>query len=351
MIENNCLNLKKKRFEYIDAMRGIAILFIVFGHISLFCYGVNIENLSSYRGLTSLLQLPMFFFVSGFVFNPQKRLAGNVDVWILRLRQLVVPALFFCAIYLLINNISIYSCVTYRYKYGYWFTFTLFEFIIIQSIWEFIINKFNVNNKGWLYIIMYIGMASLFYILSTPTIFLRIELVSDIIGIPFLRYYMFFVLGRLINMHLDKLIKYKYRDSFISIIVFGFILLSVYNWCFNVNLSGIKYQMNHFGLELFALLTVFVFLYKKRTYFSSSSRASKAITFTGRRTLDIYLLHYFFLPKDLSVFGHYFVNHPAPILELAFCGIVTILVVAVCLIVSEILRQSTFCRKWLLGAK
>lgn len=102
---------------------------------------------------------------------------------------------------------------------------------------------------------------------------------------------------------------------------------------------------------MFALLSIFVLFYKKRAYFSSSSRASKSITFIGRRTLDIYLLHYFFLPKDLSVFGNYFVNHPAPILGIVFGGMITILIVAVCLIVSEILRQSTFGGKWLLGAK
>lgn len=68
---------KRKRLEYIDAMRGFAILFIVFGHIPLYCYGIADEQLSSFRALTSLLQLPMFFFVSGFVFNPQKMLTGG----------------------------------------------------------------------------------------------------------------------------------------------------------------------------------------------------------------------------------------------------------------------------------
>ena len=67
----------KKRLEYIDAMRGIAILFIVFGHIQTYCYGIASGHLSSFRALTSLLQLPMFFFVSGFVFNPQKMLTGG----------------------------------------------------------------------------------------------------------------------------------------------------------------------------------------------------------------------------------------------------------------------------------
>lgn len=52
---------KRKHFKYIDAMRGFAILFIVFGHILLYCYGIANEQLSSSRALTSLLQLPMFF--------------------------------------------------------------------------------------------------------------------------------------------------------------------------------------------------------------------------------------------------------------------------------------------------
>ena len=59
-------------------MRGVAILFVVFGHIPMYCYGIANEHLSSFRALTSLLQMPMLFFVSGFVLNPQKMLTGRV---------------------------------------------------------------------------------------------------------------------------------------------------------------------------------------------------------------------------------------------------------------------------------
>lgn len=241
--------------------------------------------------------------------------------------------------------------MTDNFKCGYWFTLTLFEFILIQCLWEFIAKSLNINNKGQLYIIWSVLIVLGIYVLSMPTVSNRLGRVSGIVGIPMLRYYMYFAAGQLIRLNLENLFQYKYRDTLVSVIIFGFLFLAVYNWCFNVELSGLLFHVNFIIFELFALLSVFVLFYKKRTYFSSSSRVSKAITFIGRRTLDIYLLHYFFLPKDLSVFGHYFVNHPAPIFELAFGGIVTILIVAVCLIVSEILRQSTFCRKWLLGAK
>ena len=68
----------RKRLEYIDAMRGFAIIFIVFCHIPFYCYGIADEQLSSFRALTSMLQLPMFFFVSGYVLNSEKMLNGGV---------------------------------------------------------------------------------------------------------------------------------------------------------------------------------------------------------------------------------------------------------------------------------
>ena len=346
MIENNCLNLQKKRFEYIDAMRGFAIFFIVFGHLPL-VYGTH----SSLIDFPAFIKLPVFFFISGFVFNSERMISGGLKTCVSKFRQLIIPAVFFCAIYLLVNKIDIYTCVTHRFKCGYWFTFKLFEFIIIQYLWELFATRLKINKSKIVYLVGPICTALIFYVLSTQAVTERLGIVSGVVGTRLLRYYLFFVIGRLIRLHLDDLLQYKYKNVFVSVIVVGFMLMAIFDYGLNINISGLMFHIKTVIFELLALLSIFVLFYTKRTYFSSSSRASKAITFIGRRTLDIYLLHYFFLPKDLSVFGHYFVNHPAPILELAFCGIVTILVVVVCLIVSEILRQSTFCRKWLLGAK
>lgn len=54
------------RLHYIDALRGLAIILIVFGHIPMYCYQVG-GDFTSIRSFTSLAQLPIFFFVSGFV--------------------------------------------------------------------------------------------------------------------------------------------------------------------------------------------------------------------------------------------------------------------------------------------
>lgn len=268
-----------------------------------------------------------------------------------KFRQLVVPALFFGVIYVFINNIDIIYCLTDKFKCGYWFTLTLFEFIVVQYLWEYVAKKRNIYNNGNLYIILSIVIVSLFYVLSIPSVSEKFGNVSGISGLPMFRYYMYFVVGRLIHMHLDALLQYKYRNFYMSFIVFGFLILSVYNWCYNVNLVGSLFHANLIIFELFALLSVFVFMYRKREYFSSHSYGSRIIRFIGRRTFDIYLLHYFFLPEDLSVFGHYFVNHPAPVLELVFGGMITFIIIVVCLIISEMLRQSATVSRWLLGVR
>lgn len=58
---------KTARLQYIDAMRGIAVVLIVFGHMW-FAYG-DYHSFFSFRDITGMLRLPILFFVSGFVFT------------------------------------------------------------------------------------------------------------------------------------------------------------------------------------------------------------------------------------------------------------------------------------------
>lgn len=84
--------MQVKRFDYIDALRGLAILFIVFGHIPVCCHYVG-ENFLSYRSFTSLVQLPIFFFVSGFVFRTKNMsITGGGEFILNKFRQLIIPA-------------------------------------------------------------------------------------------------------------------------------------------------------------------------------------------------------------------------------------------------------------------
>lgn len=80
----------------------------------------------------------------------------------------------------------------------------------------------------------------------------------------------------------------------------------------------------------------------------------KALQYIGKRTLDIYLIHWFLLPylpqigELLSASSKIYNN---VVLELVIGGGFSLIVIAVCLVVSNILRTSPILAKYLFGAK
>ena len=73
--------------------------------------------------------------------------------------------------------------------------------------------------------------------------------------------------------------------------------------------------------------------------------------YIGRHTLDIYLLHFFFLPSNLTMFGTYFQSTSNPVIELFVSLTIAILVITVCLAVSKVLRTSPILAHYLFGQK
>ena len=72
--------------------------------------------------------------------------------------------------------------------------------------------------------------------------------------------------------------------------------------------------------------------------------------FVGRRTLDIYLLHFFFLPKLLFL-TPYLEPTRMMLVQLSLSLIVAALVVGLCLLVSEVIRSSNILAYICFGVK
>ena len=72
--------------------------------------------------------------------------------------------------------------------------------------------------------------------------------------------------------------------------------------------------------------------------------------YVGRRTLDIYLIHFFLLPRALSEFT-LFKDYPMPILEFAASALIAIIIIALCLLISNVIRLSPTLAHFLFGAK
>lgn len=343
------VNQMKPRIEYLDAIKGVAILFIVYGHIPMYSYGEGWTELASFRPMTSLVQLTMFFFVSGFLFNSEKMLIGGAKSYWLKFRQLVIPAFVFCSLFISIHDIDVFQCLTDKYKAGYWFTLTLFEYIVVQSLFDALVKRFHVRTDGIGYVLLLAGLAFIMYSLSVPMIEKRFGSVSGVVGFSQFRYFLYFALGRLVSLHKDRILTNASVNRLANIVIPIFLLLAVCNFIYGISLDGIFFYLNMLGFEVFAFLAFFILIYKNRDFFSSENIIARSITFIGRRTLEIYLLHYLFISQDLTPLGRFFIEHPSPLLELLCSGIMTLVIVSVCLLVGELIRKSSLCSRWLIN--
>ena len=86
-------------------------------------------------------------------------------------------------------------------------------------------------------------------------------------------------------------------------------------------------------------------------HFLSSTRLGNCLQYIGKHTLDIYFIHYFFLPYNMSFVGQWLLKYPNPILEFFISVTLASIVISVCLIVSRIIRISPLLTYLLLGGK
>ena len=67
---------QSKRIEYIDAMRGFTMFLVVLGHCAFYCMG-GVADDNVYLDIFQSFRMPLFFFVSGFVFYKGNRICNE----------------------------------------------------------------------------------------------------------------------------------------------------------------------------------------------------------------------------------------------------------------------------------
>lgn len=115
-------------------------------------------------------------------------------------------------------------------------------------------------------------------------------------------------------------------------------------------------NMNYLGSSTlwFALATVSGLLillwgFKRYPSWSSSSWIGRHLQMIGRYTLDIYFIHYFFLPRNLGMMGEWFRVNPNPLIEYVLAMLIAVVLIAASLLVGQIIRLSPALAHWLLA--
>ena len=313
---------KKPRLEWLDALRGFTMILVVANHVLGLGLGMSPKVSSSMQFLV-MFRMPLFFFVSGFLAYKAGLLWDGKTLGTLLLKKIRVQTIptvvFFLFGAVILGDMAfgdqVVEWLSRPLKGGYWFTIVLLYMFIIYYLFCYIESKLKV--KSWIPITVLFIISLCFYETcyqpkyfswafgwrGTPNEFMNTSSINQLF-----MYFPFFLYGNMVRRYWDQ------------------------------------------AQRRFMLLTI-VFMYFRHyhQYFTRFTVIGRSLQYIGRRTLDIYLIHYLFMP-NLPTLGSFFSQYRHNfILDTTVSVFLALLVIGFSIITSNILRVSPFLKKWLFG--
>lgn len=362
MSENLNSTIKKPRMGWLDALRGFTMLLVVTNHVALKSFGMQIRWSAALQFFL-LFRMPLFFFISGFLAYKASRIWSGQTLRELSLKKLkvqIIPTVVFFLLYLAMIPTdpfakSFSDAMASSMKAGYWFTLVLLYMLLTYYVFSYTESKLKI--KSWIPItILFVISLGFFETCYLPRYFSWAlghkgpsnEFLSYTSFVEMFRYFPFFLFGNIVHRYWEKAQKLMDSSWFFPVVTVLAVIctLDVIVWH---NLRREWASLPH-TLAMFLLLSmVFMFFRYYQDFFSDKTVVGRSLQFIGRRTLDIYLLHYFFLPKMSAVGAYFQTNRHNFILDTTASLSVALIVVGFCIITSQLLRVSPFFKKYLFG--
>ena len=336
------------RINYIDGLRGFTMILVVLSHVFLSMSPNNWDG----HPLASILmsfRMPLFFFVSGyFAYKSFDRWTGKVvgDIVVRKIRAQVLCTTIFFMLYQMVKQLPVLDMVN---GFGvFWFTIALFQMFLLYIGLNLLSRLINRN-------IVDISLIAL----SIVSLFFGLYIFKDGIGVmlswhQIIIYFQFFATGILVRRHWDKVERLLDNDTFRTIVILLFVGGCFYFYSGNYHMPKTLDEYLTQGVlhRYTGMLTVLIFFHSRREFFSADAPVARFLRFTGKRTLDIYMMHMFFMPQ-LWQTGWFVKLWPAymAVPKLAVALLIALAIVALCLLCSNILRLSHFLEVWLFGVK
>lgn len=361
-MENNVV--KKPRLEWLDALRGFTMIMVVANHVAGTGFGEEWKHSSAIPFLV-LFRMPLFFFVSGFLAYKSSQIWNLKNLGSLvskKLRVQTIPTIVFFFLAAAILNKNFWSAVESNFhscfKGGYWFTIALLYMFLIYYLFSYIESK--LKWKSWIPITLLFFVSILFYETNyQPKYFswaagyrgAKTDLyyfLQDSSFVQVLLYFPFFLYGNIVHRYWDKAQRVMDSKWFFPIVIVIVILatLDALKWrTLRMTWAIIPLTVSRFGL----LTIVFMYFRYYKEYFTKFSPIGASLQYIGRRTLDIYLIHFLFMP-ELPTVGAFFKSYPHNfVIDVVLSVVLGLVIIGFSIITSNILRISPFFKKWLFG--
>ena len=330
--------MAKKRIEYIDAMRGFTMILVVFAHICHFCFG---DSRMGFNAVFILFRLPCFFMISGWLFES---VAMRPFKEVVRHKAMVqlVPTFIFL---LLLAPPPFFFHQLGTLKGGYWFTFVLFEFFILYMV----IIRISKKWSSLFAIAITIGTflyARYFNAIRSSAEGYQLWMIDALgfLSVTTWRLFIFFYLGTWVKRNFDSFVRWTNKPVVIALITMVFSLIASTS-----HHDDLLFEMFRFyagGIS--GMIMVFTF-FRLSAGWLKKWHLSKPLQYVGTRTLDIYLLHYFFLPRFLMSYTAQLKAYDSQFVEFVVILAVSLVVLLLSLLASYVLRLSPFLAHYLFG--
>ena len=338
-------NSRTNRIEYIDALRGFTMLLVVTRHVFYFGH-LGLDN--SINETFSIFRMPLFFFISGFILY-KENFVWNISNTLLFLWKKCKVQIFTTLIALTSFCITfhkpLFDLICHNTKGGYWFTITLFFCFCIFAIVRLLLDRYNKNAAMGGVILIGLFLWKYTQPLMGPE---RETFLIHLFSIERLRYFIFFGTGTLCKMYFKQFEKTIENKYFMAICIALFLAFAY----IKINQIDIpKQYIFQMFAGIFGAIITFAFFKKHNNVFSKDKRIGRISQYIGRRTLDIYFLHYFFLPNNLCPLNELLPGTNSQLLSFVYALLVASIVMCACLLTSNILRLSPFIAHYLFGVK
>jgi fucose 4-O-acetylase-like acetyltransferase len=356
--------IKKPRLEWLDALRGFTMIMVVANHVAQIGFEEEWKHSSSLQFLL-LFRMPLFFFISGFlaykatqVWTPQT--LGSL--LLKKVRVQLVPTIVFFVLAIAILRPAfvpgIQEALHSPTKGGYWFTLVLLYMFIIYYPFAYFESK--LPRKSWIPIVVLFLVSIAFYdSCYQPHYFswakgykgamtgIHQFLIDTSLG-QLMLWLPFFLYGNITHRYWDKAQRLMDSRWFFPAIVAVAVIctLDALKW----HTLRRAWAIIPLTTAMFLLLTIALMYFRHyKEYFSKFTVIGASLQYIGRRTLDIYLIHFLFLPSLPSIGSFFKLYRHNFIIDTTISVIFALLVIGFSIITSNILRISPFFKKWLFG--
>ena len=321
-------------------MRGFTMILVVFAHVCHFCLG---DSRMGGNSVFILFRLPCFFMISGWLFEsvaqrPFKEVAKH------KAMVQLLPTFIFL---LLLAPPPFFFHQLGTLKGGYWFTFALFEYFILYMLMIRISRKWSPLMAVALTICTFI-YARYYDSLRAAADGYQLWLIdfSGFLSVTTWRLFLFFYLGTCIRRHFETFIRWTNKPVVIALFTATFAVVASTSHHDNLMFEMFRFYVG--GIT--GMIMVFTF-FRLSASWLKKLRVSKPLQYVGTRTLDVYLLHFFFLPRFLMVYADQLAAYNSRLIEFCYIMAVSLVVLALTLVASYVIRLSPFLGHYLFGVK